>query len=76
MNVWEAIDGRCKLFNQNEVNEGPVYKDVAIIKGTRKACWAPKGLATLNAVTARWSEGARRWKGKRGCLRGSVASEY
>ena len=62
MNVWEATDGRCKVFNQNEVDEGPVYKDVAIIKGIRKACWASKGLATLEAVTARWSEGARNGK--------------
>ena len=52
----------CKVFNQNEVDEGPVYKDVAIIKGIRKACWASKGLATLEAVTARWSEGARNGK--------------
>ena len=72
----QGTDSRCKVFNQNEVNEGPVYKGVAIVKGTRKGCWAIQGVATAEVVTAGRSEGARMWKGKRGCATESLVSEY
>lgn len=62
----------AKYLTKMRLNEGPVYKGVAIVKGTRKGCWATLGVATAEAVTASRSEGGRMWKGKRGCMTGSL----
>lgn len=73
MNVWEATDGRCKVFNQNEVNEGPVYKMWLSLKEPGRHAGHPKRWKLLpHAGLKEPGDG----KVRRGCLRGSVASEY